>query len=73
MAALLEKITREADPMQNLFLRSTEKIDILRGQLARATDITEQLRLKIQLAQQLLQAGDPMGALQQNESVERLM
>jgi len=73
MAALLEKITREADPMQNLFLRSTEKIDILRGQLARATDVNEQLRLKVQLAQQLLQAGDALGALQQNESVERLM
>ena len=56
MAALLEKITRDADPMQSLFLRSTEKIDIIRGQLAKATDVTEQLRLKVELAQQLLQA-----------------
>lgn len=73
MATLLEKITREADPMKNLFLCSTEKIGIIRASLAQATDVNERVRLKVQLAQQLLQAGDPVGALQENEAVERLM
>lgn len=73
MAERLEEITRQADPMQNLFLRSAEKAVILRGQLEKATDVQERVRLKVLLAQQLLQAGDSRGALQENESVERMM
>jgi hypothetical protein len=72
-AERLEAITRAADPMRNLFLRSADKIPILRAQLDAATGVPAQLPLKIALAQQLLQAGDPRGALQENESVERLM
>ena len=72
MVALLQKITHEADPMLNPF-RCAENVAGLRVLIARATDSAELLRLKIQLALQELQAGDPEEALKENEDIERLM
>ena len=72
MAALLQKITRDADPMLNPF-RCAEQVDGLRLLVAKSTDTTEQLRLRIQLALQLLQAGRPEEALKENEGIGELM
>jgi hypothetical protein len=72
MAALLAKITREADPMRNPF-RNAEQASLLRDLLAKAADPAEVLRLRIQLAWQLLDSGEPEGALKQYELVKQRM
>jgi FG-GAP-like repeat/ASPIC and UnbV len=72
MAALLEKITREADPLRNPF-RSAEQVVLLRGMVARVSDPKQLVGLKIKIAQQVLQSGDPDGALKENEEIEALM
>jgi hypothetical protein len=72
MAALLEKITREADPLRNPF-RSAEQVRLLRAMEAQVSDPKELLGLKIKIAQQVLQSGDPDGALKENEQIEELM
>ena len=72
MAALLQQIIREADPTRNPF-RSTEQVALTRAKLAETTDPQKIIMLRIQLAQQLLNAGKPEEALVENEAVERLM
>ena len=72
MAALLQQIRREADPMRNPF-RSTEQVPQLRKFIGVTTDLEKLLELKQQLALQLLQMGDPEASLQENENIEALM
>jgi hypothetical protein len=72
MAALLQKIAHDADPMRDPF-RSTERVAVIRTTLTRETDPDKIIRLKIQLTQQLLNAGLSEEALLENEAVERLM
>ena len=72
MAALLQQIIRDADPMRNPF-RSTEQVALLRVNLTRATDPEKIIFLHIQLAQQLLNMGHSEEALWENETAERLM
>jgi hypothetical protein len=72
MAALLQKITREADPLRNPF-RSAEQVALLRGIAAKITDPKELIRIKISIAQQVLQSGKPDEALKENEEIEQMM
>jgi FG-GAP-like repeat/ASPIC and UnbV len=72
MAALLAKITREADPLRNPF-RNAEQAALLRDLLAKATDPRELLQIRIRLAWQLLNSGEPEGALKQYELVKQRM
>ena len=72
MAALLQQIIRDADPMRNPY-RSTEQVAMLRTTLAGTTDPEKIIMLRMQLVQQLLNGGHPEEALWENETVERLM
>jgi len=72
MVALLAKITREADPMRNPF-RNAEQAALLRDLLAKATDPREVLQIRMRLAWQLLNSGEPEGALKQYEFVKQRM
>jgi len=72
MAELLQRITRESDPMRNPF-RNAERAAALRTSLAQATDTLALLKVKLQLADELLQAGSPEESLKEYESFEGLM
>ncbi len=72
MVALLQKITRDADPLRNPF-RSAEQAALLRAQEAKITDPMQRFTLRMRLAWQLLSAGDPEGALRENEAIQRMM
>ena len=72
MAALLQKIARESNPGRNPF-RSTEKAALTREMLARTTDPQKIFELKVELTQQLLNAGRPEEALEENMDTERRM
>ncbi len=72
MAALLQQIIHDADPMRNPY-RCAEQVKLSRATLATATDPQKIIMLRIQLAQQLLNTGQPEEALVENETVERLM
>ena len=70
MAALLQQIIRDADPMRNPF-RSVEQVALLREKIARTTDFEQLLDLKMQLIQQVLQTGLADEALKENEDIIR--
>ena len=70
MAALLQQIIRDADPMRNPF-RSTDQVAYLRATIAHTTDLGRLLDLKIQLVQQVLQTGLADKALKENEEILR--
>ena len=70
MAALLQQITRDADPMRNPF-RSTDQVASLRALIARTTDQEKLFHYKVDLAQQILQTGQADEALKINEEVVR--
>lgn len=72
MAALLQKITRDADPMRNPF-RSNERAALTRKLFEQETDPDKRIRLRVQLSQQLLNAGRPEDALRENEGVETML
>jgi hypothetical protein len=72
MAALLAKITREADPLRNPF-RNAEQVALLRTALAQAPDPQQALTTRIRLAWQLLNSGEPEGALKQHELIRQAM
>lgn len=72
MAALLQQIVREADPARNPY-RSTVQVALLKTSLATEVDPQKLIFLRLQLSQQLLNAGFPEDALRENETVERLM
>lgn len=72
MAALLQKIAREADPMRNPF-RSNERAVLTRKLLEQETDPDKKIRLRAELSQQLLNAGRPEDALRENEGVEMML
>jgi hypothetical protein len=72
MAALLAKITREADPLRNPF-RNAEQAALLRDILAKTTDPQQVLQIRMRLAWQLLDSGEPEGALKQYELVKQRM
>jgi VCBS repeat protein/ASPIC/UnbV protein len=72
MAALLAKITREADPLKNPF-RNAEQAALLRDILSKATDPQQVLQVRMRLAWQLLDSGEPEGALKQYELVRQRM
>jgi len=72
MAALLQQITRDADPLRNPY-RSIEQLPLLRAQIARTTEFGPLMDLRMQLVQHLLQAGQPDEALRENEDLLRVM
>jgi len=72
MAALLAKITREADPLRNPF-RNAAQAARLRDALAAVTDPQAALPLRMRLAWQLLDSGDIAGALKNYELIQQAM
>ena len=70
MAALLQQIINDADPMRNPF-RSTEQVALLREKIAHTTDFGQLLDLKMQLILQVLQTGLADEALKENEEIIR--
>jgi hypothetical protein len=72
MAARLAKITRDADPLRNPF-RNAEQAVALRDLLSKAADPQLNLQLRMRLAWQLLDSGEPEGALKQYELIEQRM
>ncbi len=72
MAALLQKIAGDADPLRNPF-RSNERAVLTRKQFEEETDPDKKIRLRVQLSQQLLNAGRPEDALRENEGVEAML
>jgi hypothetical protein len=72
MAALLRKIARDADPVQNPY-RNAERVPLIRQSLAKITDPTQKLKIRMTLADELLRSGDPMGGLKEHEITERQM
>ena len=69
MAALLQKIQREADPMRNPY-RSSEQVIELQKIVATTTQFEKLIPLKIALARQLLQSGNSGLALQEYQEIE---
>src|ERR1017187_5419838 len=72
MAALLEKITREADPLKNPF-RNKEQAAILSALKERTSDPRQLFQLRIKLAWQFLDAGDTNGALKEYDAIQQYM
>jgi hypothetical protein len=72
MAALLEKITREADPLKNPF-RNKEQVAILSMQMEQATNPEQLVAVRIRLAVQLLDSGDAFGALKEHDAIQKYM
>ena len=72
MAALLEKITREADPLRNPF-RNREQAAILSALKAQTTDPAKLVQIRIRLAVQLLDSGDANGALKEYDAIQQYM
>jgi len=70
MAELLQKINREGHPMQNVF-RNQERAALLREQLGATSDPQALVKLKYQLANELLQAGSAEEALAELDSTEQ--
>jgi hypothetical protein len=68
MAALLQQITRDADPMRNPF-RSSDQIPLLRARIAQTTDFGPLMDLRLQLVQALLMSGLPDEALKENQAI----
>src|ERR1017187_1911798 len=72
MAELLEKITREADPLKNPF-RNKEQVAILNALKERTSDPRQLFQLRIKLAWQFLDAGDTNGALKEYDAIQQYM
>ena len=72
MAALLDQIRRDSDPMRNPF-RSAEQLTQLRAMVPLITDIGELLTLRVRLFQEILATGAVDDALAENHAIERLM
>ncbi len=72
MAALLEKITREADPLRNPF-RNREQVSILSALQEQASDPKRLLQIRMQLAWQYLDSGKPDEALKEYEAIQGYM
>jgi hypothetical protein len=72
MAALLQQITRNANPMLNAF-RNTERLALLRSVLAQTSDPQTQAKTMVQISDELLQMGNPAEALKETDSVQRLL
>jgi hypothetical protein len=72
MAALLRRIALDSDPMRNPF-RNSDRVEFLRAAQAQTTSSQDLFKLKLQLADELLQAGRPEEALKEHEEIERLM
>ncbi len=72
MAALLEKITSEADPLRNPF-RNREQAALLSVLKEKTTDPDELMKIRIRLAVQLLDSGDANGALREYEAIRQYM
>ena len=72
MAALLEKITREADPLKNPF-RNREQVAILSALREKTTDPLQLFQLRIRLAWQFLDSGDTNGALKEYDAIQQFM
>jgi hypothetical protein len=69
MAALLERITGEADPLRNPF-RNREQVAILGALRAKETDPSELMKLQLRLAWQFLDSGDTEGALREYGEIQ---
>jgi len=67
MAALLQKIYRDADPLRSPF-RSTEKVSLLRAQMA-GRDASGVLNLRMDIALHLLQSGQIPEALREYDEI----
>jgi hypothetical protein len=72
MAARLEKFTHTDNPFKSPF-RMEEAAAVLRERLARTTDVSEILKLKMPFALRLMQSGKLDEALKEFEDYERLM
>jgi len=72
MAALLAKITREADPLKNPF-RNGAQVGLLRDLLAKEADPDARLKLRMRLAWQLLDSGAADVALATADAIEAQM
>ena len=58
MAELIRKITREADPLRNAY-RNREQVVLLQSLESRTTDLAELFRVRMRLAWELLDSGEP--------------
>jgi hypothetical protein len=72
MVALLQQITRDADPMRNPY-RNTEQVALLRAALARTADPGEQIKIRMPLAIQLLNSGHPEEALKEYDAIQQML
>jgi len=72
MAALLAKITREADPLRNPY-RNHEQVALLRALEAKTADLAEVFRIRMRLAWELLDSGLPDEALGQYDVIQKMM
>ena len=69
MVALIQQIYQGSDPLRNRF-RSSDQVPLLRALEAQATDPQKRFEVKMQLAKQLLQAGQSEEALHEYEAIE---
>jgi hypothetical protein len=72
MAERLQRIIREGDPMRNGF-RNAERVALLRASLAQAATPDAQAKLRVQISDELLQAGRPDEALSEFTEMERIL
>jgi hypothetical protein len=72
MAELLEKITREADPLRNPF-RNAESAYILKSMMEAETDPKRRFDLRMRLGWALLNSGDSVGALANYDAIQAAM
>src|ERR1044071_1870366 len=72
MAELLEKLARQANPVNNIFLNA-ERAKLLELEVAKATNSAQRQNLRFSLASELLDAGRNMEALEQFVAVEQAL
>src|SRR5882672_6564810 len=72
MAERLQKLAAQANPVNNIFLNS-ERVQLLRAEVARTTEPSQLQSLRFSLACELLDSGQNMEALQEFEAVEQAL
>jgi len=70
MAERLEELARHANPVNNIFLNA-ERAEMLKSELAKATNFAQRENLRFSFASELLDSGKNMDALQEFEGIEQ--
>jgi hypothetical protein len=73
MAALLQQVYHDTEPMRDPYGHPAEQLKILRARIATTTDLDKLVELRRQLVEVILETGDAEQALRENEGIIQLL